>query len=153
MTQTAYRRPTQPRIALLAVFCLGVPVGVGAQTIHKCTTPTATVYQSFACDGGQMETLLDVDAPPVRSDPRAAPDRDISHAREWTLLDRRPVLRVGMSDDEILNLPHWGRPTRITRSKGHRAWREQWVYESFAEVTRRLYFVNGKLTALDTEPG
>src|SRR3989442_4980283 len=107
MTQTAYRRPTQPRIAVLAVFCLGVPVGVGAETIHKCTTPTATVYQSFACAGGQMETLLDVDAPPVRSDARAAPDRDISHAGEWTLLDRRPVLRVGMSEDEILNLPHW----------------------------------------------
>ncbi len=33
-----------------------------------------------------------------------------------------------MSDDEVLNLPAWGRPSTITRSKVNRVWYEEWIY-------------------------
>ena len=57
-----------------------------------------------------------------------------------------------MSDDEILNLPHWGRPDKITRSKAKHVWREEWVYASLQDGPKRLYFENAKLAAVQDEP-
>ena len=54
-----------------------------------------------------------------------------------------------MSDDEVLNLPAWGRPKKITRNKANRVWREQWAYVSPVEGEKYLHFTNGKLTAIE----
>jgi hypothetical protein len=55
-----------------------------------------------------------------------------------------------MSDDEVLNLPTWGRPSTINRSKSNRIWYEEWVYRWRLGGTSRLSFANGRLTAVET---
>ncbi|HEV7413814.1 MAG TPA: hypothetical protein VGP14_09165 [Casimicrobiaceae bacterium] len=55
-----------------------------------------------------------------------------------------------MSDDEVLNLPAWGRPSAISRSKSNRVWYEEWVYRWRMGGTSRLSFANGRLTAVET---
>jgi hypothetical protein len=61
-----------------------------------------------------------------------------------------------MSDDEVLNLPAWGRPSTITRSRAHHVWYEEWIYRWRMGGTSRLSFANGRLvgmgTAAEAEP-
>jgi hypothetical protein len=52
-----------------------------------------------------------------------------------------------MTDDEVLNLPGWGRPARIVRTHEPRRWHEEWTYDA----RRHLHFVNGTLVGADTE--
>lgn len=47
-----------------------------------------------------------------------------------------------MSDDEVLNLPGWGIPERITRARMPHEWQEEWIYGSSIAGERHLYFVN-----------
>jgi hypothetical protein len=63
-----------------------------------------------------------------------------------------PALNLGMTDDEVLNLPGWGPPQKITRSKAEHMWSEQWSYNSSANERRQLQFTNGKLMTIDFEP-
>lgn len=57
-----------------------------------------------------------------------------------------------MTDDEVLNLPGWGRPAAISRTRLPRQWREEWFYDaSRAAGARQLLFVNGKLDAVETD--
>jgi len=56
-----------------------------------------------------------------------------------------------MTDDEVLNLPGWGRPAKIQRTRAPREWREELFYDARAAGTRQLWFVNGKLAAVETE--
>ena len=46
-----------------------------------------------------------------------------------------------------INLPSWGRPARIRRSKAKQGWREQWVYKRPGDEWHHLYFENGRLAA------
>jgi hypothetical protein len=62
----------------------------------------------------------------------------------------RTSIAIGMSDDEVLNLPAWGRPSAITRSKSNRVWYEEWLYRWRLGGTSRLSFANGRLTAVET---
>lgn len=78
--------------------------------------------------------------PPVQAPPRA------------TVPWRRTTLTLGMSDDEVLNIPGWGRPARITRARAPRAWREEWVYGQSATGTRHLLFVNARLVDIVDRP-
>lgn len=64
----------------------------------------------------------------------------------------RTTLALGMTDDQVLNLPGWGRPSKIIRSKNARAWREEWVYMSSAAGEQHLVFVNTTLTEINTPP-
>jgi len=59
---------------------------------------------------------------------------------------------VGMSDDEVLNLPGWGVPNRITRERKPREWREEWSYGSPVNGERRLHFVNATLVDIVDAP-
>jgi len=56
-------------------------------------------------------------------------------------------LYAGMTDTQVLNLPRWGRPARITRMKDTHSWRERWTYEHQGKGGdgRVLYFENGLL--------
>jgi hypothetical protein len=65
---------------------------------------------------------------------------------------RRTTLTLGMSDDEVLNLPGWGRPTRISRARAPRAWNEEWVYGQSTTGTRHLLFVNARLVDIVDKP-
>jgi hypothetical protein len=65
---------------------------------------------------------------------------------------QRTTLALGMTDDEVLNLPHWGLPAKIVRSKTNHIWREEWLYMSHADGAKRLYFENTRLMAVENEP-
>jgi hypothetical protein len=55
-----------------------------------------------------------------------------------------------MTDDEVLNLPGWGRPAAINRTRAAREWREEWFYDtSRAARARQLLFVNGSVVETD----
>ena len=56
-----------------------------------------------------------------------------------------------MSDDEVLNLPGWGVPSRIERSRDGRVYREEWSYRLPSGDTRILRFTNTRLTGVDVD--
>jgi hypothetical protein len=60
----------------------------------------------------------------------------------------RPMAVGVPADDQVLNIPGWGRPSEITRTGRHRGWREVWIYDRGYHV-RELSFVNGTLTDID----
>jgi hypothetical protein len=62
----------------------------------------------------------------------------------------RTILNLGMSDDEVLNLPRWGIPDRISRTKVNGVWHEDWIYAR-GDVPRHLHFQNAVLTSIDTD--
>jgi hypothetical protein len=53
---------------------------------------------------------------------------------------RRKTIATGMTDDEVLNTPNGGVPTRISRTRDKRVWREVWIYESRDGAVRELAF-------------
>src|ERR1700694_2438810 len=63
-------------------------------------------------------------------------------------------LFIGMTDTQVLNLPSWGRPARIVRSKAGRLWREQWIYKDRSTGDERsfLYFENARLVDQEDAP-
>ena len=77
-------------------------------------------------------------APSLRSDPAR---RSARKPGPWG----HKALTLGMSDDEVLNMPGWGRPSRITRVRVPREWREEWIYDQSLLAEQRLYFANAKL--------
>ncbi len=133
------------------------------QAIHKC--PAAREHRlSIGALRHRRERYRDRQPPPRarQSPPRAAPTarrhRDAgSEARARPTRTKRVFWRtsiaIGMSDDEVLNLPSWGRPSAITRSKSNRVWHEEWLYRWRIGGTSRLLFANGRLTAVETGEG
>jgi hypothetical protein len=63
----------------------------------------------------------------------------------------RRTLMLGMSDDEVLNLPGWGVPRKITRTKSPREYKEEWTYFT-PTGERKLYFVNAALVDAVVDP-
>ena len=63
-------------------------------------------------------------------------------------------LFIGMTDTQVLNLPSWGRPAQIIRSKAGHVWREQWIYKdrSTGDERRFLYFENARLVDHEDVP-
>ena len=64
----------------------------------------------------------------------------------------RRTLTLGMSDDEVLNLPGWGIPTRIIRARLAREWREEWIYARTPSEERHLQFANATLIDIVDRP-
>jgi hypothetical protein len=54
----------------------------------------------------------------------------------------------GMTDDEVLNAPDGGVPSRIDRTRDGRTWRELWIYQTRGGGGRALQFINGRLTSI-----
>ena len=148
-----------------------------ADQIHKCTGPDGIAYQSLPCAAGQQEQRLassiaindqrrDTD---VESRPRPAPQelqtRSVPNRRDTSAGARSQqanryagtpfaatTLFIGMTDTQVLNLPSWGRPMRISRSRGSEGWREQWVYRNSSDEMSLLYFQNGRLVESEDAP-
>ena len=57
-----------------------------------------------------------------------------------------PVL--GITDDEVLNMPGWGRPSSIARTRLARGWREVWTYNQPTTGPRELHFTNARLSEI-----
>jgi hypothetical protein len=138
-------------------------VAGNAADVHKCATPTGIAYQGFPCDGAELPTSIvaasatqapravsatAATAPAARATqdcearPRQAPRR-----LPW----RHAAICIGMTDDEVLNLPGWGRPAKIIRTRAPREWHEDWTYDARTAGPRQLHFVNGRLAAVETE--
>jgi hypothetical protein len=137
-----------------------------ADQIHKCVGPDGIVYQSLPCAAGQREQNLetlpgnaqsrDADIGVRPRESRESIPESYSNRRDSTADTRQAnrhaatpfaatTLFIGMTDTQVLNLPSWGRPARISRSKGSEGWREQWVYKKASDETSFLYFQNGRL--------
>ena len=138
-----------------AVLAASVACGaarVSAGEIYKCVDDGGTAYQSVPCAAGASEIRL---ARSPLAGAILAPTPRPEAARRYP---RKPgpwkhrVLTLGMSDDEVLNLPGWGRPTRITRVRLPREWREEWIYDSGLLAEQRLYFANTKLVDIVAVP-
>ena len=146
-----------PRALLIQAFlfcCL--PMSAAGQGIYRCSGTGGTVYQDTPCAAGQSSTPLTMARGTTLTQRDAHPTlgaQCTSRTGGRAALPFRPmVLCLGMSDDEVLNLPRWGRPVRITRTKANRTWQEQWEYGSPATSTaRRLHFVNGRLTTIEAD--
>jgi hypothetical protein len=146
-------------LVLCVSFCgIAYPVAGHAQAIHKCLAPDGIAYQSMPCasDAGDVviASLASVRAEPTsRAEaPTAAParrEREANSANSKRVFWRTSIA-IGMSDDEVLNLPAWGKPSAITRSKANRVWYEEWIYRWRMGGTSRLSFANGRLTGVET---
>ena len=148
------------RVGVMVLALSVTPVAFAqapAQSIFKCVDGETTAYQSMPCVGGQTEsrvmTIARVDTPSQSvavQIPRAsaAVPTAQSQGKMWP---PRRTLMLGMSDDEVLNLPGWGVPKRIVRTKGPREWKEEWSYPTSAGE-RRLYFVNATLVDAMVDP-
>ncbi len=161
------------RTALLCSALLAVSVAGKAADIHKCATPTGVIYQGLPCDGpeiptpivaanaaqapsaGSARTTLDAGASSAQALPaasaRGAPECGARPRETPRLPWRQATICIGMTDDEVLNLPGWGRPAKISRTRVPREWREEWFYDARAAGTRQLFFVNGKLAVVETD--
>ncbi len=125
--------------------------------IFKCVDAGVTAYQSMPCANGATETRMPTTAgPPPQSQAQtpalptpAPPTREpLRRAGPWS----HTTLTLGMSDDEVLNLPGWGRPSRITRTRMPHEWREEWVYSPATDGERHLHFANTKLVDITITP-
>jgi hypothetical protein len=57
---------------------------------------------------------------------------------------RRPGVRIGMTQQDVLERSNWGPPQSRRRTTTAEGVREQWIYEG----SNYLYFENGKLVAI-----
>jgi len=149
------------RSILLCSFLLCVSALCSAGEVRKCATPTGIAYQDVPCAGvelpagatlaAQAPVSMRVNAPPSAGT-RTPPGCDAIAQREPTHTPwRHAAICIGMTDDEVLNLPGWGRPASINRTRAAREWREEWFYDATrAAGARQLFFVNGKLDAVES---
>ena len=152
------------RFVPLSFGLLCVATGANAADIHKCATPTGIAYQGLPCSGPELPSQLAAvsmapSTPPSEAAGTAASDEP---ARGAPVCGARPAaprrlpwrqatICIGMTDDEVLNLPGWGRPATIARTRAPREWREDWTYDAGLSGPRQLHFVNGKLAAVERE--
>jgi hypothetical protein len=156
------------RASLLIPLAMALPAVCEAQAVHKCIDDGVVAYQSAPCAGRQVDAgplPLPGYADPAQRDGAAAPRTADAPAAEPVEAPMPPALlpagpdvqdafpfetsiALGMTDDQVLNIADWGRPTRIARSGRHRGWREVWTYERAAD-TRQLSFVDGRLARID----
>jgi hypothetical protein len=126
----------------------------GAGTIYKCTgRGVAVTYQSMPCGSDDAERRVarfagpsDVALPPPLPVDAATVPR--AKGGPWP---RRPIA-LGMTDDEVLNMPAWGRPGRIVRSRLARGWQEVWSYPDAWGAERQLVFSNARLADIVDVP-
>ena len=151
---------------LLAPLALALAPLCDAQDIHKCFHGDEITYQSAPCAPGQVDAgLLRLPgyADPAQRDGATSPPTDMTFGApadtlqvspEQTAPDTqdafpfRASIALGMTDDQVLNIPNWGRPTRIMRSGHRQSFREVWTYDR-GGARRQLAFVGGKLAVID----
>jgi hypothetical protein len=135
-------------IACLAVISLQAYAG----DIYKCVDGGATSYQSTPCARGQEVPIriasLTTQAPQDQPMPVPVATSQPRKRGPWT----HTTVDIGISDDEVLNMPGWGRPTQITRARVARGWEEVWRYGSGYSGQRELRFVNARLTDIVDTP-
>ena len=138
-----------------------------AEEIHKCAGQDGISYQNLPCPSGQHEQAFASNTrnPSHREQAPAAAAKNEnaqlaytspSRSREANRYADTPfaatTLFIGMTDTQVLNLPSWGRPTQILRTKARQGWREEWVYKNQTDEWHLLYFENGRLATREDVP-
>ena len=139
--------------SILLCSILAVAAPCNAEEIHKCMSENGVTYQGLPCDGREApptSVMTDAAQPPRTADASAIPECDARPRSPARLPWRQATICIGMTDDEVLNLPGWGRPAKIVRTREPRRWHEEWTYGASATGQRLLHFVNGKLAGLET---
>lgn len=139
-------------------FVALVPAVGSAQQIYKCVSADEVAYQGQPCTGQGVPasvipaissqaaaSVATANAPQMT--PECAPRLRSPPRLPW----RQATICIGMTDDEVLNLPGWGRPSKIERSHEQRVWQEVWTYDN-GFSRRYLHFANAKLMGIDTVP-
>ena len=123
------------------------------KAIYKCADSEGVVYRDTPCVNLQEQTLVAATRKVnlQSENGRANPPIDSRLAASPLYA---PRLFVGMTDTQVLNLPSWGRPARIVRSKAGHLWREQWIYKDRSTGDERsfLYFENARLVDQEDAP-
>lgn len=138
-------------ILLCAILVVAIPGN--AEEIHKCVGANGITYQGLPCDGHEApptSAMTDAVQPRRITDMGTTPECGARPRSPARLPWRQATICIGMTDDEVLNLAGWGRPTNIVRTREPRRWHEEWTYGAGATGPRRLHFVNGKLAGLET---
>jgi hypothetical protein len=121
--------------------------------IYKCVDPEGIVYRDTPCATQQEQTLITnarkVNWQNENGRANAPVDSRLAASPLYA-----PRLYMGMTDTQVLNLPSWGRPARIVRSKAGHLWREQWIYKDRSTGDERsfLYFENARLVDQEDAP-
>lgn len=143
------------RFLIALAFTLMMASTCHAAGTFICNTDSGVSFQAMPCPEGsnegsalapsaRVEMPVDEDAVVVASVPAAgmAPGPVPVAAKP-----SRGHLQVGISDMQVLNNRHWGKPQHITRNREARAWHEYWTYEAGVNDAMELHFVNGKLVS------
>jgi hypothetical protein len=153
-----------------AMLSLALAASANAQDVRKCVDHGVVGYQNRPCGAGQVDAgfvkLPDYADPPQRDAasappqdaygaPQASEDRSMpspvaSPAPSQAAFPFRTSITLGMTDDQVLNIPRWGPPSHIERTGRHRGWRETWTY-SRASESRTLTFVEGRLANISVD--
>lgn len=143
-------------VVAVALSCVAIAAAVdaAAEPVHKCVG-AATTYQSQPCEAGERDVIVQglATSATARPDGAGAP---VDRARavpvrtdgRWQPF-RRGSLALGMTDDEALNAPDGGVPTRIARHRDRHSFRETWTYALPDGRVRKLSFVDGRLASAD----
>ena len=144
----------KPSIVILPVLLVLSSFSYGQdKSIYKCTDSEGIGYRDTPCPTQQEQTLI-TSARRVSRQSDNAKATQLTDARLAATPFLATQLFIGMTDTQVLNLPSWGRPAQIIRSKAGHVWREQWIYKdrSTGDERRFLYFENARLVDHEDVP-
>jgi hypothetical protein len=144
----------KPSIVILPVLLVLSSFSYGQdKSIYKCADSEGIGYRDTPCPTQQEQTLI-TSARRVNWRNENAKVIQPTDARLAATPFFATRLLIGMTDTQVLNLPSWGRPAQIIRSKAGRVWREQWIYKdrSTGDERRYLYFENARLVDHEDAP-
>jgi hypothetical protein len=123
------------------------------KTIYRCADAEGIGYRDTPCATQQEQTLI-TSTRKASWQTESAKEIQPTDARLALTPFSATRLFIGMTDTQVLNLPTWGRPARILRSKAGHVWREQWIYKDRSTGDERgfLYFENARLVDQEDAP-
>jgi hypothetical protein len=123
------------------------------KSIYQCADSGGIGYRDTPCPTQQEQTLI-TSARRVSWHNENAKATQPTDARLAATPFFATRLFIGMTDTQVLNLPSWGRPAQIIRSKAGHLWREQWIYmdRSTGDERRFLYFEKARLVDHEDAP-
>jgi hypothetical protein len=121
--------------------------------IYKCADAEGIGYRDTPCPTQQEQTLIASPRKASWQNENANPIQPTDPRLAATLFFANRLF-IGMTDTQVLNLPSWGRPAQIIRSKAGHVWREQWIYKdrNTGDERRFLYFENARLVNEEDAP-
>lgn len=157
---------------LIAQACLAQTDGSGNASVHRCVVDGQRVFQQAPCNEAQPRVRDEMrerqrvaafereQANVLRQQQEKEKQRLLSEQDTKRRLDDEKEaarlkkhcggnymeLKVGMSEDQVLNCTEWRSPTTVNISKNAAGIQKQYVFDLFGRSY--LYFRNGILTSI-----